>query len=103
MYLGKIVELADKKSLFANPAHPYTRALLSAVPIADPDRVRNRIMLSGDIPSPIHVPPGCSFSSRCPMAQERCRKEVPELREIRPGHFCRCLLAQPDNADALSE
>ncbi len=91
MYLGKIVETTDKTSLFANPMHPYTKALLSAVPIADPDLVKNRIILSGDIPSPINVPAGCSFSTRCPMVCEECYKDVPLLREVEPGHFCRCL------------
>lgn len=90
MYLGHIVELTDAEALCRSPAHPYSQALLSAVPIPDPDEQRERIILSGDVPSPANPPPGCSFHPRCPLADDRCRKEVPELREIRPGHLTAC-------------
>ncbi|MDE1838217.1 MAG: ATP-binding cassette domain-containing protein, partial [Euryarchaeota archaeon] len=87
MYLGKIVELTDKASLFASPQHPYTEALLSAVPVPDPAAKRKRIILAGDVPSPINPPPGCRFHTRCPYAEARCRVEEPLMREIRPGHL----------------
>ncbi|MBI4269271.1 MAG: dipeptide ABC transporter ATP-binding protein [Candidatus Rokubacteria bacterium] len=95
MYLGKIVELADRKSLYEDPLHPYTRALLSAVPIPDPalEAQRERIVLGGEVPSPLRPPSGCVFHPRCPIAVDRCRDEVPPLREIRPRHWAACLLA----------
>jgi oligopeptide/dipeptide ABC transporter ATP-binding protein len=90
MYLGKIVELADSVEIYRNPRHPYTRALLSAVPIPDPAARRERMLLPGDVPSPIHPPPGCPFHPRCPYAEERCRREVPSLTVGAKGHAVAC-------------
>jgi peptide/nickel transport system ATP-binding protein/oligopeptide transport system ATP-binding protein len=93
MYLGRIVELTDKTSLFEMPLHPYTEALLSAVPIPDASaRNRRRVILKGDVPSPINPPSGCAFHTRCLYATPRCREETPELREIVPGHLAACHL-----------
>jgi oligopeptide transport system ATP-binding protein len=92
MYLGKIVELADKETLFQNPMHPYTKALISAVPIPNPRLKRDRIILKGDIPSPSNPPSGCTFHTRCPFATDICKKEIPKLREISSGHFVSCHL-----------
>jgi oligopeptide transport system ATP-binding protein len=94
MYLGKIVELAEAKAIIGAPKHPYTQALISAVPVVDPDSKRQRIILPGDVPSPIHPPSGCPFHPRCPVAEERCRSEIPALREIAPGHLAACHLAK---------
>ena len=93
MYLGRIVELTDSDTLYENPLHPYTQALLSAVPIPDPalERGRARIILTGDVPSPLAPPPGCHFHPRCPIAIDRCRVEDPAWREVQPGHFVKCL------------
>lgn len=93
MYLGKIVESADAGRICRAPKHPYTQALISAVPVVDPDSKRARIILPGDVPSPIHPPPGCPFHPRCPVAQTRCRTEAPRLREITAGHQVACHLA----------
>lgn len=90
MYLGSMVELADKDELFDNPLHPYTKALLSAIPIPDPTINRDRIILTGDIPSPANPPKGCKFHTRCPYATDKCKKEAPEYREIKEGHFVAC-------------
>ncbi|MDX1447831.1 MAG: dipeptide ABC transporter ATP-binding protein [Acidimicrobiia bacterium] len=94
MYLGHIVELADAGALFEEPLHPYTQALISAVPLADPKKERTRIpiVLEGEVPSPANVPSGCVFHPRCPLAVERCRTEVPAIREFTPGRFVACHL-----------
>jgi oligopeptide/dipeptide ABC transporter ATP-binding protein len=92
MYLGQLVEVADKETLFADAQHPYTEALLSAVPIPDPARKRDRIILSGDVPSPINPPSGCRFHTRCPYAEARCKVEIPPMRELSPGHSVACHL-----------
>jgi len=94
MYLGKIVELTDRESLYDRPQHPYTKALLSAVPIPDPavEETRQRIILEGDVPSPINPPKGCNFNTRCPVAIDRCFEEDPEFKEIGPLHYCSCHL-----------
>ncbi|MBX6369974.1 MAG: dipeptide ABC transporter ATP-binding protein [Rhodospirillales bacterium] len=102
MYLGKIVELAPKRSLFANPLHPYTEALLSAVPLPEPGAKRQRIILSGDVPSPINPPAGCRFHTRCPYAFDRCRIEEPAMREILPGHMAACHLREPQTTAGAS-
>jgi oligopeptide transport system ATP-binding protein len=95
MYLGKIVELADRKSLYEETLHPYTKALLSAVPIPDPrlEAQRERMVLRGEVPSPLKPPTGCVFHPRCPIAVDRCSAEIPPLREIKPGHWAACHLA----------
>jgi len=99
MYLGRIVELAPKRSIFATPKHPYTQALLSAVPVADPDASRQRMILKGDVPSPIKPPPGCRFHTRCPYVMGRCRVEEPVLKVVGPGHTMACHLE--DGAPSL--
>jgi oligopeptide transport system ATP-binding protein len=95
MYLGKIVEIADRRAIYEDPLHPYTRALLSAVPIPDPalEAHREHVILGGEVPSPLNPPSGCVFHPRCPIAADRCRGEIPPLREVKPGHWAACLLA----------
>jgi oligopeptide/dipeptide ABC transporter ATP-binding protein len=104
MYLGKIVETAEAKSIIREPRHPYTQALISAIPEVDPESKRKRIILPGDVPSPIHPPPGCPFHPRCPIAEARCKTEVPALREVKPGvwascHFAGTRIEQSNRAD----
>ncbi len=93
MYLGKVVEIADRQELYENPLHPYTKALLSAVPIPDPlvEARRERVVLGGEVPSPLNPPHGCIFHSRCPIAVEECSQRVPEIREVRPNHQAACI------------
>jgi oligopeptide/dipeptide ABC transporter ATP-binding protein len=92
MYLGKIVEYADKETLFTKPQHPYTEALLSAVPVPNPKLKRQKRLLQGDVPSPINPPPGCAFHTRCPYVEARCKTDTPALRETSPGHGVSCHL-----------
>ena len=92
MYLGRIVEYTDKTTLFTRPLHPYTEALLAAVPVPDPAIKRAKRVVQGDVPSPLKPPPGCHFHTRCPYAEARCRQEVPALREVEPGHHVACHL-----------
>ena len=93
MYLGRIVEMTDKRTLFDMPLHPYTEALLSAVPIPKARaKGRKRVILTGDVPSPINPPSGCHFHQRCPYAMPRCKVEAPALREVVPGHLASCHL-----------
>ncbi len=93
MYLGRIVEMADAKALYTTPQHPYTEALLAAVPIPDPQiKRRKKRVLQGDVPSPVNPPSGCHFHTRCPYAVARCKVETPLLREIAPGHHVSCHL-----------
>ena len=97
MYLGKMVEVSDWKTLYTEPQHPYTQSLLSAVPVPDPDiqKTRKRIILAGDPPSPIEPPSGCRFHTRCPIAKEICSREMPSFDEVAPQHFCACHFAEP--------
>lgn len=97
MYLGNLMEYSDWRSLYAEPYHPYTQALLSAVPVPNPDiqKTRERIILAGDPPSPIDPPKGCRFHTRCPIATEECKKERPPMKEVEAGHFCACWHAKP--------
>ena len=92
MYLGKIVELAPASELYANPLHPYTGALLSAIPVPDPEHRKKRILLEGDVPTPINPPPGCRFKNRCPIGREKeiCGVDEPVFREYDTGHFAAC-------------
>ncbi len=90
MYLGTIMEVAPNEELYSNPQHPYTQALLSAVPIPDPEVEKKHVLIEGDLPSPTNIPSGCPFHTRCPHATEKCSAEVPEAKEIKPGHFVMC-------------
>jgi peptide/nickel transport system ATP-binding protein len=94
MYLGKVVEIADKKDLFDSPLHPYTKALLSSIPVPNPVLKRERVILKGDVPSPINPPSGCRFHTRCPFATEMCKLEEPSLRELAKNHFVSCHFAE---------
>ena len=96
MYLGSMVEVAASETLYENPKHPYTEALMSAIPIADPDveESRQRIMLEGDVPSPINTPPGCKFQGRCSKVMDICKKEAPQLKEVEKDHFVACHLCK---------
>jgi oligopeptide/dipeptide ABC transporter ATP-binding protein len=96
MYLGRIVEIGDKQQIYSAPQHPYTQALLSAAPEADPDVKVKRIILEGDVPSPTRVPPGCSFHTRCPLAQDICKVERPALRQVASGQSAACHFASPN-------
>ena len=96
MYLGNLVETAESYELYRNPIHPYTKTLMSAVPIPDPKitRARERLILEGDIPSPINPPSGCKFHTRCPFAEERCKQEIPKFKDYGGGHFAACHLLE---------
>jgi oligopeptide/dipeptide ABC transporter ATP-binding protein len=94
MYLGKLVEFTEKETLFAEPLHPYTQALMSAIPVPDPKLKRQRIILPGDVPSPLNPPTGCRFHPRCPVALEKCSSEEPPLEELKPGHWTACWVAR---------
>jgi peptide/nickel transport system ATP-binding protein len=93
MYAGRLVELGATEELLDQPKHPYTEALLAAVPIPDPSLNRDRRLLSGEVADPANLPTGCAFHPRCPHAEDRCKTEVPDLREVTPGHFARCYFA----------
>jgi oligopeptide/dipeptide ABC transporter ATP-binding protein len=95
MYLGKLVEVASSEEIFHNPLHPYTRSLLSAIPIPDPEAKRERVPLTGDIPTAIEPPSGCRFRTRCPIAEPRCADEEPQLVEVAPDHFVACMVVAP--------
>ncbi|AMO86911.1 Glutathione import ATP-binding protein GsiA [Solibacillus isronensis B3W22] len=92
MYLGRLVEIAESESLYHEPLHPYTQALLSAVPIPDPQFEREQLLLKGDIPSPSNPPTGCTFHTRCPFAMDKCKQEIPMLQQVKPGHSVACHL-----------
>ena len=102
MYVGRIVEIAPTEALFTTPRHPYTEALLSAVPVPDPRRRAQRIVLEGDVADPSDPPPGCPFHPRCRYATEQCRQAVPQLEEVAPGHWTRCLRAKELSLNGVS-
>jgi peptide/nickel transport system ATP-binding protein len=101
MYLGRIVEIARKEDMFANPLHPYSQALIEAAPIPDPRVRRQRMVIEGDVPSPMNPPSGCRFHTRCPFAIARCREEEPALREIAPGRLVACHLREDGRTEPL--
>jgi oligopeptide/dipeptide ABC transporter ATP-binding protein len=94
MYLGKLAELTDSETLYKTPLHPYSQALLSASPVPDPRRKKTRVILTGDVPSPIAPPPGCRFHTRCIYTREICMRDEPLLREVRTNHFAACHFAE---------
>jgi oligopeptide/dipeptide ABC transporter ATP-binding protein len=98
MYLGKLVEIADAKAIYDNPLMPYTKALMSAVPVPNPriEATRRRLVLEGDVPSPINPPKGCRFHTRCPWAVPECRQTEPKLQEIQPNHWAACIRISPE-------
>ncbi|MFM7533623.1 MAG: oligopeptide/dipeptide ABC transporter ATP-binding protein, partial [Rubrivivax sp.] len=95
MYLGRIVEMGPRERIFSAPTHPYTEALMAAAPVADPRARRERLVIEGDVPSPMNPPSGCHFHTRCPHAQERCRSQTPELRAVAQGHLVACHVRGP--------
>jgi oligopeptide/dipeptide ABC transporter ATP-binding protein len=101
MYLGKIVEMASREELFRLPLHPYTQALISAIPIADPELKRKRILLSGDIPSPLNPPSGCRFHTRCPYVMDQCKIEEPKLLESGQDHWAACWLVDSGDTNKI--
>jgi len=98
MYLGKIVEMAPREEIYRNPGHPYTQALISAIPVPVPEKKRDRIILSGDVPSPLNPPSGCRFHTRCPFVMDQCRKEIPRILEVRKDHYVACWLTVGNSA-----
>lgn len=105
MYLGKIVEMTSRKKLFANPLHPYTQALMSTIPVPNPRKKKNRIILQGDVPSPLNPPSGCRFHTRCPIAFDKCREEQPPFKDYGDGHFTACWHVEdgPEGASKLTQ
>ena len=101
MYLGKIVELSDRDDLYLNPLHPYTQALMSAIPIPDPTVKRQRVLLQGDVPSPLNPPSGCRFHTRCPLAKTICQETEPQLRQIRSNQFAACHLIDAEEIEVV--